>query len=91
MVNNKNIFLYLLHKSLYIYIQKNVLCLGETYGKNTMGQIPWTRLLLIPCKKTLLLIKIKMAHCIDPWYSPKWHMVLTHGIHLECSLFKWGN
>jgi hypothetical protein len=40
-----------------------------------MGQIPWTRLLLIPCKKTLLtlilvLIKIKMAHGIDPWYSP---------------------
>lgn len=32
--------------------------------------------------------KIKMAHGIDPWYSPKWHMVLTHGIHLECSLFK---
>ena len=27
----------------------------------------------------------------DTWYSPKWHMVLTHGIHLECSLFKWGN
>ena len=51
-----------------------------------MGQIPWTRLLLIPCKKPLLtlileLIKIKMAHGIDPWYSPKWHMVLTHGIH----------
>ena len=35
--------------------------------------------------------KNKMAHGIDPWYSPKWHMVLTHGIHLECSLFKWGN
>ena len=39
-----------------------------------MGQIPWTRLLLIPCKKPLLtlileLIKIKMAHGIDPWYS----------------------
>ena len=32
-----------------------------------------------------------MAHGIDPWYSPKWNMVLTHGIHLECSLFKWGN
>jgi len=32
-----------------------------------MGQIPWTRLLLIPCKKTLLtpilaIVKIKMAH-----------------------------
>ena len=73
-----------------------MLYLGETYGQNTMGQIPWTRLLLIPCKKPLLtlileLIKTKMAHGIDPWYSPKWHMVLTHGIHLECSLFKWGN
>ena len=45
-----------------------------------MGQIPWARLLLIPCKKTLLtlilvLIKIKMAH----------------GIDLECNLYKWGN
>ena len=51
-----------------------MLYLGETYGKNTMGQIPWARLLLIPCKKTLLtlilvLIKIKMAHSIDPLYS----------------------
>ena len=73
-----------------------MLYLGETYGQNTMAQIPRARLLLIPCKKTLLtlilvLIKIKMAHGIDPWYSQKWHMVLTHGIHLECSLFKWGN
>ena len=39
-----------------------------------MGQIPWTRLLLIPYKKPLLtlileLIKVKMAHGIDPWYS----------------------
>ena len=53
-----------------------------------MGQIPWARLLLIPSKKTLLtlilvLIKIKTAHGIDPWYSPKWNMVLTHGIHLD--------
>jgi hypothetical protein len=60
-----------------------------------MGQIPWTRLLLIPCKKTIINPNIRinknMAHGIDPWYSPKWHMVLTHGIHLECSLFKWGN
>jgi len=37
--------------------------LGEAYGQ----------LLLIPCKKTsltliLILIKMKMAHGIDPWY-----------------------
>ena len=51
----KTFFLYLLHKSLYIYEHsKNALYLGETYGKNTLRQIPWTRLLLIPCKKTLL-------------------------------------
>jgi len=54
-----------------------VLYLGETYGQNTMSQIPWARLLLTPCKRTLLTlilvlikIKIKMAHGIDPWYSP---------------------
>ena len=60
--------------SLYLQTLKNALYLGETYGKNTMAQIPWARLLLIPCKKTLLtlilvLIKIKTAHGIDPWYS----------------------
>ena len=53
-----------------------MLYLGETYGQNTMGEITWARLLLIPCKKTLLtlvsvLIKIKNAHGIDPWYSPQ--------------------
>ena len=75
MVNKWNIFLYLLHKSPYIYEHsKNALYLGEAYGQNTMGQIPWARLLLIPCKKTLLtlilvLIKIRMEHGIDPWYS----------------------
>ena len=68
--------LHLLHKSPYIYEHsKNVLYLGETYGKNSMGQISWTRFLLIPCKKSLLtlilvLIKIKMAHGIDPRYWP---------------------
>lgn len=40
-----------------------------------MGQIPLAKLLLIPFKITLLtlilvLIKVKMAHGIDPWYSP---------------------
>ena len=54
MVNKQNIFLYLLHKSPYIYEDsKNVLYLGETYGQNTMGQIPWARLLLIPYKKII--------------------------------------
>ena len=61
-----------------------MLYLGETYGQNTMGQIPWTRLLLIPCKKTLLTLILVLI-------KKGWHMVLTHGIHIECRLFKGGN
>ena len=46
-----------------------MLYLGEAYGPNTMGQI-----IINTMKKTLLtlilvLIKIKMAHGIDPWDS----------------------